>query len=120
MADEVTNVTTNTEDGIEAIDIDALKAENEQKDAMLKKYKASIDKLTKEAAERKREERAKMTEEEKVRAEQAEEFERKFTHYEKSYQHHPRYYDTRRPYDPRICQCCSSTRCQHDHVCSLH
>lgn len=76
MADEVTNVTTNTEDGIEAIDIDALKAENEQKDAMLKKYKASIDKLTKEAAERKREERAKMTEEEKVRAEQAEEFER--------------------------------------------
>ena len=41
-----------------------------------KRFKASIDKLTKEAAEKKREERAKMSEEDKRKAEQEEEFAR--------------------------------------------
>ena len=47
----------------------ALKAEEESK-----RFKASIDKLTKEAAEKKREERAKMTEDEKLKAEKEEEY----------------------------------------------
>ena len=68
-------VTTNPEE-TETVDIEALKAENEQNAALLKKYKASIDKLTKEAAEKKREERARMTEEERVKAEKDEEYER--------------------------------------------
>lgn len=75
MAEE-TNVTTNPEVVDETVDVEALKAENEQNLALIKKYKASIDKLTKEAADKKREERARMTEEERVKAEQTEEYER--------------------------------------------
>ena len=72
-----TNVTTNPEaETTETVDIEALKSELEQNQALIKKYKLSIDKLTKEAADKKREERARMTEEERTRAEQAEEYER--------------------------------------------
>ena len=58
------------------VELESLKAEKEKMEADLKRYKASIDKLTKEAAERKREERAKMSEEEKIRAEREEEYTR--------------------------------------------
>lgn len=55
-------------------EMEALKEELAKAQAETARFKASIDKLTKEAAEKKREERAKMTEEEKRKAEQEEEY----------------------------------------------
>ncbi len=61
-------------------DLEARLAEAEERaakaEADANRFKASIDKLTKEAAEKKRAERAKMTEEERITQERAEEFER--------------------------------------------
>lgn len=72
----VENVTENTGNN----DLEARLAEAEERaaraEADANRFKASIDKLTKEAAEKKRAERAKMTEEERVAQERAEEFER--------------------------------------------
>ena len=61
-------------------DLETRLAEAEERaakaEADANRFKASIDKLTKEAAEKKRAERAKMTEEERITQERAEEFER--------------------------------------------
>lgn len=77
MAEEMKNTEVTTEETVdETVDVEGLKAEKEKLEADLKRYKASIDKLTKEAAEKKREERAKMTEEEKAKAEREEEYTR--------------------------------------------
>lgn len=74
MAEEIA---TNEAEVIETPDVETVsKAEYDELNAKLSQYKKSIDKLTKEAAEKKREERARMTEEERVKAEQTEEQER--------------------------------------------
>ena len=73
MGEENTNEavveTTNEE-------VEALKAELEAERAEKERFKASVNKLTKEAADRKREERAKMGEEERIKAEREDEFNR--------------------------------------------
>ena len=77
------NTTQVTETNVETpanSDLEARLAEAEERaakaEADANRFKQSIDKLTKEAAEKKRAERAKMTEEERVAQERAEEFEK--------------------------------------------
>lgn len=70
------NENTNVNETPEVDDVESIKAELERAKAESAKFKSAVDKLTREAAEKKREERAKMTAEEQARAEQAEEFER--------------------------------------------
>lgn len=78
MADENTQAVETVNEGNN--DLETRLAEAEERaaraEADANRFKASIDKLTKEAAEKKRAERAKMTEEERVAQERAEEFER--------------------------------------------
>lgn len=73
MGEENTNEavveTTNEE-------VEALKAELETERAEKERFKASVNKLTKEAADKKREERAKMSEEERIKEEREDEFKR--------------------------------------------
>lgn len=73
MGEENTNEavveTTNEE-------VEALKAELEAERAEKERFKASVDKLTKAEAERKRNERAKMSEEERIKEEREDEFKR--------------------------------------------
>ena len=57
-------------------EMEALKAELEKERAEKERFKKSVDKLTKEAAEKNRADRAKMTEEEKRKADQEEEYNR--------------------------------------------
>lgn len=57
-------------------EVEELKAQVEKQKAETARFKAAVDKLTKEAAEKKREERAKMSEDERTKAEQSEELER--------------------------------------------
>ena len=57
-------------------DLEVLKAELEKQKAETERFKASVNKLTAEAAERKRAERAKMGEEERIKAEREDEFNR--------------------------------------------
>lgn len=73
MGEENTNEavveTTNEE-------VEALKAELEAERAEKERFKASVDKLTKAEAERKRNERAKMSEEERIKEEREDELKR--------------------------------------------
>ena len=69
VTNEETTVETNEE-------MEALKAELEKQRAETERFKQSVNKLTKEAAERTRQERAKMSEDEKRKADQEEEFNR--------------------------------------------
>ena len=57
-------------------DVEVLKAELEKQRAETERFKASVNKLTKEAAERKRADLAKLSEDERRKAEQEEEFAR--------------------------------------------
>lgn len=57
-------------------EVEALKAELEAERAEKERFKASVDKLTKAEAERKRNERAKMSEEERIKEEREDEFKR--------------------------------------------
>lgn len=75
---KVENQATEETTDLEALkaEIEALKAENEKEKAEKQRFKNSLDKTLKENAEKKRAERAKLSEEERLAEERAEEFER--------------------------------------------
>lgn len=75
MAEETLTTTPEVENTSNE-EVENLKAELEKARDEAQRFKKSIDKLTKEAAEKKREERAKLSEDERTKQEQLEEFER--------------------------------------------